>query len=568
MDTSKSKPVKVLSLSKQKKSIRGVTKPKKSGTKNALDNPLALEWPDISQEDQQEITHLLQGSCRGLRKIKIMPPWSEVKKHKSGTQRKAFLCKFKEDFMGKLDAGALRREREAATARTHLVLGFNATMRALENDCIAAIAVKSNVSPPFLTKTFLPGCGTKCIPIVPIPDLDSLLRASDGLGLEHSCMSLGLKPVVKERHNRFNALYLKMCAALNIEDDNSKQDDDEEGENIVMEVEVEKDGDHIKRDIKMVMDVECGTNQKNVENEDTGNKENEIMDNEGGKHGEISLHEGNNKQDNFKILSTKEIQSYLLKRSRPDRREFVPGQQHDGISLGKLAGNKNGKQILDSSVGFESDFISLEAGETRFREDSRHKSNSGNVPLGHGNPKVPRFTQKHSDNGSACVPKFTLKESDEKNTPRHTQKEPDKGNTSVPKYTLKDSDKRRANLDNDFSAMFVMDREGDGSCRDAAVMKTCDGERETKASLINTGEGEREVVKKGDWERKGRNNEKDDVGNGQDVCVHKGGENRKTEEEERDRSKKKKNVKRKVKACEYIPAQTKRFKGNPHRKNK
>lgn len=567
--------MKILSLRKQKKSIRGVTKRKKSGkkrkksgTKNALDNPLALEWPDISQEDQQEITRLLQESCRDLRLMKRRPPWREVMKHRSGTNRKDFLQKFKEDFMRKQDARALEREQEASTARTHLILGFNATMRALENDCIAAIVVKSNVSPPFLTKTFLPGCGTKCIPIVPIPDLDSLLKAGNGLALEHSCMSLGLRPAVRERHNRFNALYLKMCTALNIEEDEGKQDDSYDvikSENMMMEVEEEEDGDNIKKDIKMVKDVKCWTVQKNIENEDTGNKENKIVDNEGGKHGEITSHEGN-KKDNFRVLSTKEIHSYLLKRSQQDRREFIPGQQCDRMNLGKSAGNKKGKQISDSSVGFESDFISLETGETQFREDSIHKSNSENAPLYQSNPRVLKFTQKHSDNGSACVPKLTEKESNKRNTPRHAQKESDERNTIVPNFTLKDSDKRTANLDIDLSEMFVMDKEGDGSCTDVAVVNTCSGKREIEASLTNAGEGEREVVER-ETERKGRNNENDKDENNDIGNVHKDGGKWKTEEEE-ETGFKKKSVKRKVKACDYIPAQIKRFKGNPNRKNK
>ena len=220
---SEQKQMKVLTKGQQKQTIKGIHKPKKNIIKNYLESPFALEWPELTTEDEEKLTALVRESCSGLRKVECKPPWKQVAKHK-GADRKAFINEYNKKFQENLDPDAIKQNNKRKESLSHLIFGFNAVMRALEKDCVAGILVKKNVDPGFVTKSFLPGCAKKCIPLVPLYDFDLLMKDKETLGLPHACMVLGLKPSVKEEANLFNPLYLKMCEALSVEEEEIDED--------------------------------------------------------------------------------------------------------------------------------------------------------------------------------------------------------------------------------------------------------------------------------------------------------------------------------------------------------
>lgn len=271
---SEQKQVRILTKGEQKQTIKGIQKPKNI-IKNYLESPFALEWPKLTTSVEEEITALVQKSCLGLRKVECKPPWKQVAKYK-GADRKSFLKEYDNKFQENLDPECRKQNNKRKEALSHLIFGYNAVMRALEKDCVAGILVKKNVEPVFVTKTFLPGCAKRCIPLVPLNDLDMVLKDKETLALPHTCMVLGLKPSVKEESNLFYPLFIKMCEALS-----------------VVEEELDKDSS---------------------EEEDS---ETSVVDDQENESSKVS----------FKLSATK-ISSYHLKRNcSKGRRAFIPGAQ-------------------------------------------------------------------------------------------------------------------------------------------------------------------------------------------------------------------------------------------------
>ncbi|MPC13569.1 hypothetical protein E2C01_006307 [Portunus trituberculatus] len=220
---SEQKQVRILTKSEQRQTIKGIKKPKKNIIKNYLESPFALEWPELTTGDEEAITALIQKTCKGLRKFECKPPWKQVTKYK-GAERKSFLKECHIKFQENLDPDSKRQNDKRKEVLSHLIFGYNAVMRALEKDGVAGILVKKNVNPVFVTKSFLPGCAKKCIPLVPLNDLDMLLKDKETLSLPHACMVLGLKTSVKEESNLFYPLYIKMCEALCVEEEDMNED--------------------------------------------------------------------------------------------------------------------------------------------------------------------------------------------------------------------------------------------------------------------------------------------------------------------------------------------------------
>lgn len=229
---SEQKQVKILTKDEQRKTLKGIQKPKKNIIKNYLESPFALEWPELSTSDEEAIIALIQKTCKGLRKLECKPPWKQVARYK-GAERKSYLKECHIKFQENLDPDSKKQNDKRKEALSHLIFGYNAVMRALEKDGVAGILVKKNVDPVFVTKSFLPGCAKKCIPLVPLNDLDLLLKDKETLGLPHACMVLGLKTSVKEESNLFYSLYIKMCEALCVEEEDMNKDvyEDDELEN-------------------------------------------------------------------------------------------------------------------------------------------------------------------------------------------------------------------------------------------------------------------------------------------------------------------------------------------------
>lgn len=225
--TSEVKPVRILTKSEQKQTIKGVQKPKKNIIKNYLESPFALEWPKLTPEDEEEVAALLRKSCLGLKQLYSKPPWKEVGKYK-GDERKAFLKEHYKQFLENLDPDSIKMNKKREEALSHMIFGYNSVMRAMEQDRVAAILLEKNVKPNFVTKAFLPGCAKKCIPLVPLTDLEKVLRDKETLALPHTCMALGLKPSVKDESNLFYQLYTKVCEALSVEECDGDSSEDEE----------------------------------------------------------------------------------------------------------------------------------------------------------------------------------------------------------------------------------------------------------------------------------------------------------------------------------------------------
>lgn len=278
---SQPRTAKLLSASQQKKSVKGVQK--KNVAKNTLESPFALDWPVITAEHEEEIRSLLHESCSGLKKLNCKPPWKEVLKYK-GAERKAYLREFHHKFLASLDPGCVEQNKEREEALSNLIFGYNAVMRALEKDCIVGILVKKNVEPSFIVKTFLPGCANKSIPLIPLNDLDDILKREETLAVPHACMVLGLKSSVAEDTNRFFPLYAKMCESVNV-------------------------------DIEDVSDVE--QMESSIDNHDS--KENKACQSD-------------------HMLTEQQIQSYYLKRTQANKRAFIPGdgreQKVDPMGIG------------------------------------------------------------------------------------------------------------------------------------------------------------------------------------------------------------------------------------------
>lgn len=221
------KPVRILTKSEQKQTIKGVQKPKKNIIKNYLESPFALEWPKLIPEDEEEVATLLQKSCLGLKQLYSKPPWKQVVKYR-GDERKAFLKEHYKQFFENLDPDSIKMSKEREEALSHLIFGYNSVMRAMEQDRVAAILLEKNVKPNFITKAFLPGCANKCIPLVPLTDLEKVLQDKETLALPHTCMALGLKLSVKDESNLFYPLYTKMCEALSVEESDGDNSEDED----------------------------------------------------------------------------------------------------------------------------------------------------------------------------------------------------------------------------------------------------------------------------------------------------------------------------------------------------
>ena len=226
---------KVLSDAEQKKTIgKGKAnqfQKKKCISKPVLECPFILEWPEFQQQDIQELIKLLQESCTGLKKITFKPNWYEIKNLK-GKERKDFIdnySKTKLDEAKSEDPSLGDKLIKLDEVWSEIVLGYNAVMRGISNNTIAAIIVNQSASPEYLVKTFLPACANNCIPLIPIKNLDSILKDEKMLGCSYSCMAMGLNNKVKASTSNFNALYNKMCSVLeiNVEGIETKSDDDE-----------------------------------------------------------------------------------------------------------------------------------------------------------------------------------------------------------------------------------------------------------------------------------------------------------------------------------------------------
>ena len=300
--------------------VKASKKPK-TVVKTILDNPFFLKWPVIEEELLNDVKVQLEASCVGLGIPLCKPPWGKVRKWK-GEARLKYCQQYREDFLGKLlsDPDSAKSYKLAKEGRSHLILGYNAVMKSLEQNKLAGILIKREVEPLFLGQTFLPGCMSKHVPLVPVKGLDSLLKKEETLAVKHSVMVLGLKPSVRESTCRFHPLYESMARVLRTVEKTS---------DFVMPLQLaENVGAEVVGDAK-----EFSTKNVNVIGADTENRREDGVE---------CLQSSENVSDKvidermevdakveeknvFKSkLSLDEIKAYHLKRSTPSKRAFVP----------------------------------------------------------------------------------------------------------------------------------------------------------------------------------------------------------------------------------------------------
>lgn len=301
----KQKDAKTLTTEMQNMSMQGKKRGKnrKFVVKTSLENPFALDWPVVSDIHQQEIIQLIKDSFANMKKDKSSkPPWSEVRKFK-GRERRQFMEEHKQNHLEQLskDPTAVEQRKQLVEDWAHIIVGYNAVMRGVEQKKLAGVLVKKDAQPPFLTKAFLPGCANNGIPLVPIVELDTLLRDESTLGLPHSCLVVGLRLTAANDGCRFFNLVTKMCEALNMDTEDSVHTDDSESN--ISESDNISDEEH--------------------------DKENQV------------------KRKNAFKMSEVEMSKYYLKRTDKKKRIFTPGE------------DTNKDKQIDDGLGFGSNFISL-----------------------------------------------------------------------------------------------------------------------------------------------------------------------------------------------------------------
>ncbi|CAL4111969.1 unnamed protein product [Meganyctiphanes norvegica] len=301
----KPKDAKTLTSKMQNMSMKGkkLGKNRKFVVKSSLENPFTLEWPIISENHQQDIIQLTKDSFANMKKDESSkPPWSEVRKFK-GKERRQFLADHKQNYQESLnkDPTAVEQRKQLIEDWAHVVLGYNAVMRGVEQNKLIGVLVKKDAQPPFLTKTFLPGCTNNGIPLIPIADLDTLLQDKNAMGLQHSCLVIGFCTTAAKEDCRFYNLISKMCEALNMDLEDVVGADDSES-------------------------IVSGSDNMSIEED---NKENQV-----------------HRKKNYK-MSDEEMSKYYLKRTNKKKRIFTPGE------------DKTAEKKEDDSLGFGSDFIGL-----------------------------------------------------------------------------------------------------------------------------------------------------------------------------------------------------------------
>ncbi|XP_068236269.1 uncharacterized protein [Palaemon carinicauda] len=343
----------------QKKEVLKTNKKKNNSSKKhkpviktTLDNPFSVSLPIVWEELEEEIKLQLELCCSGLSIPILTPPWREVYSLK-GEERIQYSQKYKKEALEKLldNPESASKYEVAREGRSHLILGYNAVMRALEQSKLAGILLKKDIVPTFLGETFIPGCLSKNIPLVPLKGLDDILKREDTLGIKHNIMVLGLKSSVKESTCRFFPLYRCMQKILNgITETHRNQD-----KLIVKENSKEnKVRGPIPRQISSETSVkqnftEIVSDKINIkQNIGKGDTEN------GGSN--LTLQGGPIPE--YK-LTTEEISSYHLKRVDKSKRVFIPDIKRPK-KLG-LAGDNLGSAVVDGR-----DMISFESSTDNF----------------------------------------------------------------------------------------------------------------------------------------------------------------------------------------------------------
>ncbi|XP_064096084.1 uncharacterized protein LOC135207974 [Macrobrachium nipponense] len=205
---------KTVELKLNKKKVSG-SKKQRTVVKTTLDNPFSVKLPVIEEESEKEIKLQLEQCCSNLSLPIFSPAWKEIYNLK-GKERTQYCRKFKKDALEKLlgSPDSAERYKVVQEGRSHLIFGYNSVMRALEQNRLAGILLKKDITPTFLGEMFTLGCQSRNIPLVPLSGLDDTLKREDTLGVKHRIMVVGLTLSVQESSSRFFPLYCCMQKTL------------------------------------------------------------------------------------------------------------------------------------------------------------------------------------------------------------------------------------------------------------------------------------------------------------------------------------------------------------------
>ncbi|ODN04031.1 Ribonuclease P protein subunit p38 [Orchesella cincta] len=183
--------VKKLSAKKQKLSLGEVTKAEKAKAaanrkiiRATVVNPNDVEWPSLSDEDEQELLSCLTTDLQCLRFPNYHVPLSEIKKVEKGDRRKfRHIWHTERALEVGFDVAAYTK------LRADISLGVNCVSTALEQNVLIAVIIEKDVDPPIITKLLVPLATSKEVPIVAISGLNQICQKV----FNTRCIALGLK---------------------------------------------------------------------------------------------------------------------------------------------------------------------------------------------------------------------------------------------------------------------------------------------------------------------------------------------------------------------------------------
>ncbi|XP_066940818.1 uncharacterized protein [Macrobrachium rosenbergii] len=548
---------KTVELKLNKKKESGSKKPK-IVVKTTLDNPFTIKWPVIGEESEKEIKLQLEQCCSNLSLPFLAPPWKEIYKLK-GKKRTQYCQKYKKDALEKLlgDPDSAERYKVVQEGRSHLIFGYNSVMRALEQNKIAAILLKKDVTPTFLGETFVPGCLSKNIPLVPLSGLDDSLKTEDTLGIKHNVMVLGLKSSAQETSSRFFPLYCCMQKTLqDIGETHLKPSHptDEGVSEKTVRIDPDKlilNDDFRENKAKTPIPVEVSADFTDV----IDIRENGVK---------LAAQEGI--APKYK-LTPEEIKSYHLKRSDKSKRVFIPEtKKAESLDLGEDIICFSASDVRMPQIENNKKAIKRPSKEPEEKSESvaekpvGFKFNFGIYADGNENAGVTEESVSTVKNSEVSHTEDIIRfeSSEVRSSPNRTKRSSDE--TSALTQEREDQENGKKRKAEDVSFEFFLDTEGnrESVCEESAFIpesKTSSRPKRVRESsekketdfkpgfFIDTGDGDTNNP-----EESGRRNE---------IVTDK----------ENEAGKKVKKKKKSTMAFPYTPAQVRRVKSNPDRKS-
>lgn len=165
----------------------------KKASKICLDSPFEYKFPRVSQKNAAKINDLLKTS---LSKFALI-----------------------ENNDNKTDKKVCKKVKVNKSLNSYVTIGFNAVMRALEQDKMKCIFVKENAKPEMIKQSFIGVCSIKGIPLVSLKELPNIVEKTLKI---KSAVAVGLKDQACKYGNDFYELYQKCCPYVNTDNQSQK----------------------------------------------------------------------------------------------------------------------------------------------------------------------------------------------------------------------------------------------------------------------------------------------------------------------------------------------------------